>query len=78
MNQTLTRTAAWLAPWFAALVVAFAIVLGTSALIVIGLQVSEVQAETARQCSSTDDPMLTYAITTHRVPENPGSACFAG
>jgi hypothetical protein len=76
MNQTITRTAAWLAPWFAALVVAFAIVLGTSALIVLGVQVSEVQAETSVQCIGHDDPMLTYAVATHRVPERPDSTCF--
>ena len=76
MYQTITRTTAWLAPWFSALVVACAIVLGTSALIVVGVQVSDVQAETNVQCISHDDPMLTYAITTHRVPDHIGSTCL--
>jgi hypothetical protein len=75
MNQTLTGAAAWLAPWFAILVVSVGIVFAMSVL-VFSAQVSPVQAETTLQCSSNDDPMLTYARTTQRVPEHLGDTCF--
>jgi len=73
MNQTLTRTAAWLAPWFATLVISFSIVIFAMTSLVVS---APVQAETTFQCISHDDPMLTYAVTTHRVPEHLGSTCF--
>ena len=71
MNQIVTRSATWLAPWIAAVVFSAGLVLAISTTVI-----APAQAETTVQCISQDDPMLTYAVTTHRVPERLGSTCF--
>jgi len=71
MYQTFTRPVAWLAPWIAAFVFSAGLVVAVSSTVI-----GPVQAETTVQCVSSDDPMLTYAVTTHRVPERLGSTCY--
>jgi len=74
MKHAFTRPAAWLAPWIVAYVFSAALVIAINMSIT-----GPVQAETTAPCiSQHDDPMLTYAITTHRVPERLGGTCFGG
>jgi hypothetical protein len=72
LPDSLTRLATWSLPWLASLVISACIAYSMTAMVA-GAQSSRAEAAldnslTTAACASTDDRMLAYAVSTHRVP----------
>jgi hypothetical protein len=65
MLQTLTRAATWCMPWAASLIVSASL---TYAVTNAAPNAQPITFEALATCNRSDDRMLTYAVTTHRVP----------
>lgn len=69
---SLTRLAAWSLPWLASLLISASIVYSLTAMVAGAQTTVDQTLFSTAACNQSDDRMLAYAVTTHRVPAGAG------
>ena len=75
MFATLTRTTAWTMPWLTSLAVSAVLAYSLTTVAASAPAVAVDTPVYSDTCAGTDDRLLAYAVSTHRVPANVNPTC---